>query len=69
MIRPQTCPICGKVVPPATDPSGQLSPFCSLRCKQVDLLRWSNGQYAIVEPLKPEQIEDMTESADEDTPM
>jgi uncharacterized protein len=50
MIRPQTCPICDKELPPdATD--GALFPFCSLRCKQADLYRWLHGDYAIVDPL------------------
>jgi uncharacterized protein len=31
-------------------------PFCSERCRQVDLLRWSKGRYAIVEPLAPDQL-------------
>ena len=35
------CPICGK---PATDAS---RPFCSERCRDVDLNRWLSGSYAI----------------------
>jgi endogenous inhibitor of DNA gyrase (YacG/DUF329 family) len=35
------CPICGK---PATDAS---RPFCSERCRGVDLNRWLSGSYAI----------------------
>ena len=35
------CPICGK---PATLDS---RPFCSPRCKDVDLHRWLGGRYAI----------------------
>jgi endogenous inhibitor of DNA gyrase (YacG/DUF329 family) len=35
------CPICGK---PATDAS---TPFCSERCRDVDLNRWLSGSYAI----------------------
>ena len=35
------CPICGK-------PSDlKLHPFCSNRCKEVDLNRWLGGHYAI----------------------
>jgi uncharacterized protein len=35
------CPICGK-------PSVEASrPFCSERCKDVDLNRWLSGTYAI----------------------
>jgi endogenous inhibitor of DNA gyrase (YacG/DUF329 family) len=35
------CPICGK---PATV---EARPFCSPRCRQVDLNRWLTGAYAI----------------------
>jgi endogenous inhibitor of DNA gyrase (YacG/DUF329 family) len=58
MIRPIECPICHKPVPvPAGQDAGWF-PFCSERCRQVDLLRWSKGRYAIVEPLRPEHLED-----------
>jgi len=35
------CPICGK---PASEAS---RPFCSERCRDVDLNRWLSGSYAI----------------------
>ena len=35
------CPICGK---PAVE---RFRPFCSPRCKDVDLNRWLKGAYAI----------------------
>lgn len=35
------CPICGK---PAVE---RFRPFCSGRCKDVDLNRWLKGAYAI----------------------
>jgi uncharacterized protein len=44
------CPICGK---PATEAA---KPFCSDRCRDVDLNRWLSGTYAI--PGKPEADED-----------
>jgi endogenous inhibitor of DNA gyrase (YacG/DUF329 family) len=37
----KSCPICGK---PAAD---RFRPFCSGRCKDVDLNRWFTGAYAI----------------------
>ena len=37
----KSCPICGK---PAVEHS---RPFCSPRCKDVDLNRWFKGVYAI----------------------
>jgi len=57
MIRPLHCPICRKsVAAPAAEPAS-FFPFCSERCRQVDLLRWTKGQYAIIEPLDPGDIE------------
>jgi endogenous inhibitor of DNA gyrase (YacG/DUF329 family) len=56
MIRLPECPICGKAVPPATDPNAQFAPFCSRRCKEVDLFRWCEGRYAIVETIDPSRL-------------
>ena len=39
--KPKPCPICGK---PAVEAS---TPFCSERCRDVDLNRWLSGSYAI----------------------
>ena len=44
------CPICGK---PAVEAS---KPFCSERCRDVDLNRWLSNSYAI--PGKPTDDED-----------
>jgi endogenous inhibitor of DNA gyrase (YacG/DUF329 family) len=44
------CPICGK---PALEAS---KPFCSDRCRDVDLNRWLSGSYTI--PGKPDADED-----------
>lgn len=41
MPRMKPCPICGK---PASEAS---RPFCSERCRDVDLNRWLSGSYAI----------------------
>ena len=69
MVRPMTCPICGKTVPAATDPLTSFAPFCSERCKRVDFFRWNDGRYAIVEPLDPAQLaESMSEDVDPDYP-
>lgn len=59
MIRLPECPICGKSVPPASDPNATFSPFCSRRCKEVDLLRWFDGRYAIVESIDHERLADL----------
>ena len=44
------CAICGK---PAAEP---FRPFCSKRCRDVDLNRWLSGVYAV--PGKDEEDED-----------
>lgn len=55
MIRTLTCPICKKEATPASDAEARWLPFCSERCRNVDLYRWSEGRYAIVEPLIPSE--------------
>jgi uncharacterized protein len=35
------CPICGR------PPSPETRPFCSPRCRDVDLNRWLTGSYVI----------------------
>ncbi len=45
------CPICGKAA------SETSKPFCSERCRDVDLNRWLSGSYTI--PGKPEDDQDV----------
>ncbi len=42
------CPICKKPVKSA-DPD---FPFCSDRCRQVDLGKWASGAYVITSPVQ-----------------
>ena len=51
---PRACPICGK--PAAT----RFRPFCSGRCKDVDLNRWLSGNYVI--PARESDEEERPES-------
>jgi endogenous inhibitor of DNA gyrase (YacG/DUF329 family) len=39
--RVRACPTCGK------PPEEKFRPFCSARCRDVDLHRWLSGRYAI----------------------
>jgi endogenous inhibitor of DNA gyrase (YacG/DUF329 family) len=39
--KPKKCPICGKPAQEAT------LPFCSPRCRDVDLNRWFTGSYVV----------------------
>ena len=39
------CPTCGRRV--EWTPASRWRPFCSERCKLVDLGAWASGQYAV----------------------
>ena len=39
-------------------------PFCSERCKKVDLFRWFDGRYAVVEDVDPMVAEFMKNDPD-----
>ena len=47
------CPRCGKNAETTSNP---FRPFCSERCKLIDLGNWISGNYRIPED-KPEEIE------------
>jgi endogenous inhibitor of DNA gyrase (YacG/DUF329 family) len=49
------CPVCKQPV----EAGSKYRPFCSERCKLIDLGRWLNGSYAI--PGEPASEEDLTE--------
>lgn len=42
------CPICKKAVK-RSDPD---FPFCSERCRTIDLGKWASGEYVISSPVK-----------------
>jgi uncharacterized protein len=48
------CPICHKEVS-LNDP---YAPFCSERCKLIDLGNWADGKYLISAPVKPDENEE-----------
>jgi len=35
----------------------EYGPFCSKRCRLIDLGKWFGGEHAISEPLRPEHFE------------
>ncbi len=55
-----TCPVCGKPAEPA------FKPFCSQRCRQVDLYRWLSGTYRIPGAERPGAEEGKNQSESED---
>jgi endogenous inhibitor of DNA gyrase (YacG/DUF329 family) len=56
------CPICGKQNAFFDEPVG---PFCSARCKMVDLGGWLGEEYRISEPLQPQHFEEFAELSGE----
>jgi len=42
------CPICQKVVASGSEDF----PFCSERCRLIDLGKWASGQYVISSPVQ-----------------
>ena len=51
------CPTCHKTVTVPHKEDAPYRPFCSQRCKLVDLGRWLDGTYTISEPASPEELE------------
>jgi uncharacterized protein len=49
--RKAPCPVCGKPLVP------DFRPFCSERCKTIDLGRWLGGDYRIPTEEVPEEGE------------
>jgi len=49
-IRGRACPICG------AHASIEHRPFCSVRCKDVDLSRWLGGHYRIATNETPAEV-------------
>ena len=53
------CPTCGKQLDPA---STQAPPFCSDRCRQIDLGRWLNEEQRLpVDPFDEREPSDKEE--------
>ena len=48
------CPTCSKIVL-ASDPE---FPFCSERCRLIDLGKWASGGYVISTPLNDPETDD-----------
>lgn len=52
------CPTCGMII----QQKDEDFPFCSDRCRKIDLGKWATGAYKISSPvLDPEVLEDLGE--------
>ena len=51
------CPICKRPIPDDTHPPS--FPFCSQRCKLVDLDGWLSGRYVVSETLPFDETDEL----------
>lgn len=56
------CPICNSVVPS----DSRSLPFCSSRCRTIDLGRWLNEEYSFSDAPDDEDEEEFTYRGDDD---
>lgn len=56
------CPTCGRKVP--FEPSSRWRPFCSARCKTVDLGAWAAERYRIAGDARQDATDDWAEDED-----
>lgn len=49
------CPICGKQFTPR---QSSALPFCSERCRTIDLYRWLKEEYTLPLPPRPDEEDD-----------
>ena len=59
------CPTCKREGDWLAGPYG---PFCSHRCKLIDLGKWFNEDQCISEPLRPEHLEKYAEPPAQEAP-
>ena len=57
------CPICKKLIDSATSAD---FPFCSERCRLLDLGNWASEKYVVSEPIFDESDDELNESPDSD---
>jgi endogenous inhibitor of DNA gyrase (YacG/DUF329 family) len=56
------CPSCGRLFQPKAD--DPFLPFCSERCKLIDLGDWLNEQHRIPSDEAPDDLSDIPDSDD-----
>lgn len=63
--RSLRCPTCRTIVMSG----GEHFPFCSGRCRLIDLGKWASGGYVISTPITdPEMLENLAKDAEQGTP-
>ncbi len=63
-ITPRTvsCPRCSTTV--AWDAENRYKPFCSERCKMIDLGAWANEEYRVAAVEQEDEVEDGGEAGE-----
>jgi endogenous inhibitor of DNA gyrase (YacG/DUF329 family) len=69
VVRLPSCPICEIELSATAATESKHFPFCCERCQQVDLLRWSDGKYAIVEPISADKLAEKQFEDEMDEPL
>lgn len=62
------CPVCRKI---GDWFAGEFGPFCSKRCRLIDLGKWLSEEHAISEPLRPgdfAEFDELPPGVDHDVP-
>jgi endogenous inhibitor of DNA gyrase (YacG/DUF329 family) len=57
MRKTHTCPVCHKTIVTSDKkdhPKPRYFPFCSERCRLVDLGSWFDGRYKLNSPIRPD---------------
>ncbi len=63
--KPLLCPTCRKPV----EATNEDFPFCSDRCRLIDLGKWASGEYKISSPiLDPDLLEDLEHAEQQANP-
>ena len=61
-----SCPICKK----PSNSDKKITPFCSIRCKEVDLYKWFSGSYSVpvveYDDIPEEELEKLQDKKEED---
>ena len=57
--RMVACPQCGNLS--EFSPENPFRPLCSERCKLIDLGLWASEGYSIPAPIKPEDIDELSD--------
>jgi len=52
-VKAVACPRCGARAP--FSPKNRWRPFCSERCKMIDLGKWAAEDYRVATPEKPKE--------------